>query len=282
MDEVLQNINSVNLYCKSIGSGPPLVIVHGGPGFGHQYLYSYFSQLSDQFKIIFYDQRASGKSNGHKNPVKVTMENFVEDLEGIRGFYKIEKLHVLGQSYGGLVALSYAVKYPEKMGSLLLLESSTVDPESDKVFEEALNNRLTERENNQLSSLMVKLDTTSSKAKIMKEYFDILFKAYFFNKKLLSQLDLSYLTDEMVQKIFISGQNLKTDPDLQESLKNINCPTLIIHGDYDPIPVDGMEKIHKAIKSSQFTVLKDCGHFAHIEKPDVYFQRIRDFYKEIL
>ena len=176
-EEGFKNINGVDLYYKSIGSGTPLVIVHGGPGLAHNYLFSYFSRLSDNFRVIFYDQRASGKSNGHENPTEVTMSNFVEDLEGIRKVFGIEKLHILGQSYGGVIALSYAVKYPEKMGSLLLLESSTVDSESDKIFEETLNNRLSEKENNQLSSLMIKLEETSSKAKLMKEYFNILFRA---------------------------------------------------------------------------------------------------------
>lgn len=282
MDEGFKCINGIDLYYKSIGSGTPLVIIHGGPGFGHQYLYSYFSRLSDQYKIIFYDQRASGKSNGDENPSDVTMENFVEDLEGVRKAFQIEKLHILGQSYGGVIALSYAVKYPEQMGSLLLLESSTVDEESDRIFDNNLNTRLTEKESEKLADLLIRLEKTSSKARIMKEYFEILFRVYFYNEELRSQLDLTYLTNEMVQKIFITGDNLKARPNLFEYINQIDCPTLIIHGDYDPIPVEGMKKIHTIINNSQLTVLNDCGHFAHIEKTEKYFKRIRDFYREIL
>jgi pimeloyl-ACP methyl ester carboxylesterase len=66
---------------------------------------------------------------------------------------------------------------------------------------------------------------------------------------------------------------------LYDNIKNINCPTLIIHGDYDVIPTEAVERMGSAIKNSELHVVEKSGHFVHIEKPEFYFSTIRNFLK---
>lgn len=275
--EGYKTINGVEIYFKTIGTGTPLLVVHGGPGLAHNYLYSYFSELSDQYQLIFYDQRANGLSSGDDDEKNITMFNMVEDIEELRQSFNIDKLNLIGQSFGGLIAMSYAVKYPEHMCSLLILESATANPESEITFEESLQNRMSPEDKKELSQLEEQLGSSLDRAEIMIKYFSILFKYYFFDESKASLLSMDYLTDDMVRKLFLSGRLIEADPELLNSLSVISCPTLIIHGDYDPIPVEDITLIQREIKDSELHVLKDCGHFAHIEKNKQYFTIIREF-----
>lgn len=280
--EGYKEINGVNIYYKCIGEGTPLFVIHGGPGLAHNYLYPYFSQLSDQFKLIFFDQRANGLSSGDEKEDQITMDNIVDDIEELRKSFNLKELNLIGQSFGGLIALSYAVKYPNKMSSLLILESAAANPESDITFEQNLKTRMSTEDNQQLQLLEQQLADSPQKAEIMVTYFSILFKYYFYDGTQSSKLSMDYLTDQMIKKLFLSGRLIESDPKLLNYLTTIHCPTLIIHGDYDPIPVEDIKLIHNKIKNSELHILKNCGHFAHIEETEMYFKIIREFYQKHL
>lgn len=271
-------INGINIFYKSIGKGIPLIILHGGPGLAHNYLFTYFSQLSDQYQLIFFDQRANGLSTGDENEEEITMDNLVQDIEELRIHFNLNNINLIGQSFGGLIALSYAVKYPNRLSSLLILESAAANPESDIKFEKILNDRMSPEDNNKLKRYEEQIGNSPNKADIMVKYFSILFKYYFYNEALSAELSLDYLTNDMVRKLFICGRLIKSDPDLLNKLPIIDCPTLIIHGDFDPIAVDDIKLIHNKIATSEMHILKNCGHFAHIEENELYFKIIRDFY----
>lgn len=188
-----------------MAGGIPLLVVHGGPGLAHNYLFDYFSQLSDDYQIIFYDQRSCGLSSGEDFVVDLTMTNFVEDIEAIRKKFNIIELNLIGQSFGGLIALSYGVKYPNNLSSLLILESAAVNKESDANFELNINERMSDLDRDQLSKYDKVLEKSNFKSEIMINYFNILFKTYFFDQKYLMDLSFDYLTDKMVEKLFISA-----------------------------------------------------------------------------
>lgn len=276
--EEFKKINGVNLYFKTIGEGIPIVIVHGGPGLAHNYLYNYFSELSDQYKLIFYDQRACGLSSGEEFEENISIDNYVEDIEEIRKVFNINEINLIGQSYGGIISLSYAVKYPKNMKSLILVESAGITPKSDLNFEANLDKRMTNADKKKLSYIEKRITIETDKGIILQEYFMILFKYYFFDMNFVHELNLCYLTDKMVEKLFLCGRLLKHNSELLALLTTINCPTLIMHGDFDPTPVEDIQIVHEAIENSEFIILKNCGHFAHIEQNKQYFNTIRRFY----
>ncbi len=106
-------INGVSLYYETIGDGTPIVVVHGGPGLDHSYLLPQMGELAKGYKLIFYDQRAMGKSSADFDTNLMTMNSFVEDLEGIRKAFGLEKMNLMGHSWGGLVSMFYAIRYPD-------------------------------------------------------------------------------------------------------------------------------------------------------------------------
>jgi proline iminopeptidase len=115
--------NGVLIYWKSIGSGAPLFVVHGGPGASHDYFLPHLVPLARTNRLIFIDERGSGRSERLENAKLYTVENMVEDIEAVRRALALEKIALLGHSFGGVLAQSYALRYPENLSSLILCSS---------------------------------------------------------------------------------------------------------------------------------------------------------------
>lgn len=118
-------IEQGKLYYEEEGSGIPLVLINGGPGGTHHGFHPYFSQIKDVARIIYYDQRGTGKSSTDDTGKTYTVKQAVEDLESLRKALKIEKWAMLGWSYGGLLAQCYALTYPDRVTGLILVASKS-------------------------------------------------------------------------------------------------------------------------------------------------------------
>jgi proline iminopeptidase len=117
------NVGDCRLYCEQEGEGTPLVLVNGGPGATHHYFHPYFSEAKDRFRVLYYDQRGCGLSDRRKG-AGYSVDQAVDDLEHLREAVKIDRWIVLGHSYGGTIAQCYAVKYPEHLAGLVLVDSA--------------------------------------------------------------------------------------------------------------------------------------------------------------
>ncbi len=109
-EENFVQVKGTKLWYKIEGKGEALLLIAGGPGLSHSYFQPYFSVLSDFYRIIYFDAFGCGKSDRAKSPNEYTFERDVDDIEGIRKALNLEKINVLGHSYGGLVAQAYALK----------------------------------------------------------------------------------------------------------------------------------------------------------------------------
>src|ERR1051325_11154051 len=108
------------IYYQTIGQGAPLMIVHGGPGASHDYLMPYLLPLARGNKLIFIDERGSGRSEKLQDAAQYTVENMVEDVESVRQALHLGKISLLGHSYGGVLAQAYAFKYQQNLPHLIL------------------------------------------------------------------------------------------------------------------------------------------------------------------
>src|SRR5437899_11094783 len=120
IQEGLVDAHGVLIYYKTVGRGAPLVLVHGGPGASHDYFLPYLLPLARQNRLIFIDERGSGRSEKLDNPAGYTVENMVEDTEAVRRELSLGKISLLGHSYGGVLAQAYAFKYQANLSHLLL------------------------------------------------------------------------------------------------------------------------------------------------------------------
>src|SRR5579859_5820216 len=112
--------NGVLIYYQTIGQGAPLMIVHGGPGVAHDYLMPYLLPLARGNKLIFIDERGSGRSEKLEDTAQYTVENMVEDVESARQGLHLGKISLMGHSFGGVLAQAYAFKYQQNLTHLVL------------------------------------------------------------------------------------------------------------------------------------------------------------------
>ena len=273
-------INGTQLYCKSIGTGVPLVILHGGPGLDHSYLLPQMEKLADTYELIFFDQRGCGKSSIRVDSSAMTLDALVEDIDRIRDAYNLSTMNLMGHSWGGLLAMFYAIKHGDRLNSLILVNStpptSALRSASFKLMEER-----TTREDSLAQAALVR--TAGFKRRepaAMQEYFRLLFRGTFRNRLMADELTLTFGPDYGARSKLV--QHLAKDPQLQTynllgKLETIKCPVLIIGSDYDLSPPESNERIHKHIEGSRYVVMKNCGHFPFIEAPAQFFPAVRDF-----
>jgi proline iminopeptidase len=273
-------INGARLYYRVTGEGVPIVLVHGGPGLDHGYFLPQMARLGKGYKLIFYDQRATGRSSTDVDTNSMTMDNFVEDLEGIRKAFNLEKMNLMGHSWGGLIAMFYAVKYPTHLGSLMLINSTPASAVlRDSTFS-SMSARMSKGDSIEQAEITASTAFKQREPETMAKFFRLLFRGTFYQKRYIDSLSLNfdstYAKISMMQR-FLSRDSVLKSYDLFEKLDTIQCPVMIVGGDHDMIPPAFNERIQEHIKNSRYICLPDCGHFPFVEAQDEFFPTVRAF-----
>ena len=274
VEEGLREINGTLLYTKAMGEGEPILILHGGPGMDHTYFLPQIAELAETHKLIFFDQRVSGRSSLDVDSSAITMRHFIDDIEEIRKTFNLGKMNLMGHSWGGLLAMFYGITYPESLKSLMILNST---PASSELMAKTLPT-LTPEDSLQRLEILNSDAFKNRESAAFEKLLRIHFRGAFYDRSLADSLTLTFQPD--FAETSVKLQNLFKDIasyDIHDDLSKINCPTLVVHGDHDDNPLEGSKKIHENIPDSKFVLLKNCGHFPFVEAPDEFFKTIRDF-----
>ncbi len=275
----VKQVNGRGIYCRAVGQGNPLVVVHGGPGLAHDYLFEPFSRLAAQRRLLFYDQMGSGLSDEFKPGEKVGMDDLVEELEGVRRAFGLGRIDLVGQSWGALIAVNYTARYPQNVRKLLLLEPAPGSSEYLPAFKDAIMERLSPEEKKEMAGYASDPALATDPA-LYRKLVNLSFKTYYFDPGKQDPDRLAYFDAPRIRKWRASSAMFGpylADFDIYEALKSISCPVLIVHGDYDPIPTAAVERMARSLKDAELKIVKECGHFVHIEKPQEYFSTIEAF-----
>jgi proline iminopeptidase len=255
------------------GTATPVIVANGGPGLSHVYMLQndvWTRRLARNRQIVFYDQRGTGKSKQVKPDAAWGMDAQVADLEAVRAKFGFSKFDLVGDSYGGLLAMAYAAAHPEHVDKLILSDSAApawkdivrVLPD---VFPDVLE-QIAAREKNNSGA-----DAADQR---IRDHFLMLFyseanrDAYLAGVK---DLGSSPQVSAAVQK---ATRTL----DLTAELPKFKFPTLVITGRYDMnvTPVTAWN-IYKAIPGAKFIVFEKSGHLPVYEEPDKYVQVVDAF-----
>jgi len=280
--DTLLDLNGTSLYIKEIGTGSPIIVVHGGPGLNHSYFLPHLNSLAKKHRLIFYDQRACGNSSGKLDSTQMNLHLFVEDIEAIRKSLNLGKVAILAHSWGGLVAMNYASKYSSNISGLIL--SNSVSPKFGE-FENETNLRLKARIPSEDSILRSEiLKSTEFKSGNLESYvrlFKLSFKPSFYFRNSLEKMKLILPADFLAKRriLFFMSKELSAY-DFYNNLKSITCPVLVIHGAYDGMPLELSQKIQEHILNSKLIIIKDAGHFPFIDKPKKYTAVVGQFLKQ--
>lgn len=273
-----KQINGVALYYKILGAGEPIVILHGGPGLDHSYFLPHMEKLAKSYQLIFFDQRASGRSSAPKDSAGMTLENFIADIDGIRQAFGLEKINLMAHSWGGLLAMQYALKHPDDLKSLILVNSVSANSADRAVADKNLQSRYTRQDSLDRAKVMQSLAFQKRDSKALAEFFKIVFRPTFYERKFAKQLTLAFQPDYSKKSAMLRylGKDLTTY-DLHAQLATLRVPALVIHGEADPLPHEIAKKLQESLKGSEFVLLKYCGHFPFIEAPQDFVVNVKSF-----
>ena len=266
--------------------GTPIIVAHGGPGLGYGYLLPQMLELAKDHQVIFYDQQGAGKSvNGKVNPEGINMPQFVADLESLRSALGWQKVILLGHSWGGLLAMNYAIKFPQHLESLVLMNSAPATSKGWHAFIQqylATNAPVQER----LAAIQAMPKFVDGDPKLVKKFLKISLARYFVKMADVEKLSLNFTNasaQAFLQTASLLNNGYLAEPyDLTTELQQLAVPTLVVHGAHDLIPLWTAEEIAHAIAKSKLRVIKDSGHFPFIEKPTELFRDLRWFWHDLI
>jgi len=259
-----------------------IILINGGPGVPH-YMESMAEKLhSDGYNVILYNQRGTGNSISLNETI--TIEDHIEDLEGIRRHLNIPQFNIIGHSWGGLLAQLYNSAYPGSVNSLLLISSSTGIGEDWKSMEK----NVMKFNKSKLSSLgWLQLGMYSGIGKLQGKLGDLA------SRKMMNIVMENYQKDfglvEDTDANWLNGIHSKTILETRSSIvrsnkiiqNNIKTPVKLIYGEFD-IYNDEYESIDNRFEQSSNIIIKDSGHLPWIQNSLIFYTELEDYYKEIL
>ena len=271
-----------SIYYKTIGKGEPLLVLHGGPGFDHQILMPYIGRLGRHYKVIQYDQRGSGRSICPIDSASINIDTFIEDIEVIRKKFKIERINLAGVSWGGILAIFYSVKYPGNLKSLILFSTSASLELLYKMYP-AMNNQRTAEDAKLLKTISTSDGFKNNDPIILEKFYKIFCKSQFADQTLAAKINMT-LSESTAKNMSGINRHIMASIghfDLHDSLKVIKCPTLIMHGKKDPLPVEAAQKIHAMVRNSELTIFDKSGHWIFIEEEDKFIKTVKSFLSKV-
>ncbi len=270
------------MFFTSIGTGEPLIFIHGGPGLDHTCLLPHMLELSKNHQLIFYDQRGSGKSlNASIDPCYLTPEQFIDDLDALCTALKLNQVTLVGHSWGALVALAYAAYYPSNTKAVVALNPAPATGQDQIAFSQ----ELTKRKVNFQKELVPFADFTqfcSLTSDGVNQLYRTLFSLYFHNPQDVQHLNLTMEAASAQSGYKVMGTISqqwwgKPSTNLLPLFKSVNAPTFVIHGMSDVCPVSATRSIVQALPNAQLVCFNDCGHFSYVEKTKELFGMIQSF-----
>jgi proline iminopeptidase len=266
------------LFSREIGHGTPVIVLHGGPDFDMSYLLPEMDFLADSYRLIYYDQRGRGRSAEHVNPEDVSLESEMDDIDAIREHFRLDRVVLLGHSWGTVLALEYALRHPERISQLVLMDPAPASTADIVRFRD---------ERAQKWPVLIELKNAIAQTNAYKEadpdaviaYYRQHFKPTFANPEAYERLMLKMqarfieqgkedilksraIEDRLVNQTWARPGGY----DLHPKLTALSIPTLVITGDHDFFPF-AAEHIAQAIPHARLVTLKDCGHFPYLECP---------------
>lgn len=284
IEEGYKNVNGVDHFYKIAGKGEPFIMLHGGPGMYHDELFPFFLDFAKSNKVIFYDQRGNGKSTLKKiDSTTFTVELMVEDLEGLRKEFGIDKLNIIGHSWGGLLGMYYASKYPDNVNRLILVDAAPVNTD---LLIKCYKNQMSmfkPEELEQLQKLYQSEDYLAGNPDVLNEAMRISEGVVFSNKDMIDDYMKVASFNETTAKNAVLLNELATKMKLnihvQDRLSNINCPTLIINGKDDFIVEEAYRLTNQLIPDSEIVLIEGAGHYPFIENNKDFFNELNNFIK---
>lgn len=254
---------------------PTAFLIHGGPGADHTSLKTRYGPLRDKLQLVYFDHRGQGRS-ARGDPAKYTLHENVEDMEALRRYLGLDRIVSIGTSYGAMVAMAHAARYPQAVSHLVLIagvaHGGNVARARQIVAERGTREQQVECDN----LFSGRLDTVEK----MLHYFEVMGPLYSSSYEPATYrlgLERSIRSPEALNRAHAPDGFLR-QTDLRPELKAIIAPTLIIAGRHDWIcPPEFSEEIHELIPGSDLRIFENSAHSVASDEPEALLDAIAGF-----
>ena len=260
-----------------------VLCLHGGPGATHDYLLSMADLADHGYRVTFYDQLGCGRSQLPKNTALFVPERYVEEVEAFRKEMGLVSPHVIGSSWGGMLAIAYALKYQRNMKTMTTVGGLHSVPQTVQEME-----RMKRGLPRNVQKTLAKYEGEGD-----YENPEYLAAVMVFYKKHLCRLDpwpaeVTYSLDHISKPVYgtMNGPNEFTIIgntrywDVTDRLRTIRVPTLVLGGKFDEVSPLVAREIREHVRGSELTIFPNSSHLAFWEERESFMERVLRFLRE--
>ncbi|HEX4575420.1 MAG TPA: alpha/beta hydrolase [Gemmatimonadales bacterium] len=276
MDETTVAVPGARLYTRRAGDGPAVVVLHGGPGAHHDYLLPQYDRLARGRALLYYDQRGGGRSPVPRE-TPVGWREHVADLEALRAHWGLEHLVLLGYSWGGLLAVLYALEHPHRVAQLALVAPAPVTAAGRDEFERRFAARMAEpwlaraREDLTRSGL-----SRSDPERYRRIAFALSVAGYFRDPSRAAELTPFRITERTRQATWESLGRYDLRDRLRRTFPNGQAPrAVVVQGIADPLPLDAARETAALLHTGVIELA--AGHAPHVEATEDFVRALDGF-----
>jgi proline iminopeptidase len=272
-------VGDAALYYREIGRGLPIIVLHGGPDFDQSYLLPEMDRLADTYHLIYYDQRGRGRSAVGVRPAEVSLASDIADIDAVREYFHLDRVVLMGHSWGTELALEYALQHPQRVSRLILLNPVPGSAADLKLFREyyvkVLGTDLARQKAISASAAYQKADPSAVTARYRIHFRPAIVRSEDY-EKLMTRMAAAFARQgsEGILKARAVEDRLTADSwdlpgyDLLPKLHTLNVPMLVVASDHDFIPPSVAEHIAQVSPGAHLSILENCGHFSYLECPE--------------
>lgn len=283
----LVDIGGTKLWVETEGAGEPLLLLAGGPASSHLTFHPYFSALADRFQVIYVDYRGRGKSERPREWTEITFAQDVADVERLRQALGLDRLNVYGFSYGGMVAMGYALSHPERVGRLILANTvhsaemwqknhENINREIENQYPEVWDRILELRARGVRSTAPEVQDLYRVHGQLVR-FYDPANAAKLLSEPGAKSAELYPVFAGDDVEFFVGGEVARL-PDFRPRLKELAMPVLILAGRWDRALYPRWQReFQQHAPQAEFVWMERSGSFSHIEEPEAVLSLVRRF-----
>lgn len=262
----LLSLDDARLFYEVVGNGDPVIVIHGGPGMDHHYLRPGLDALAARHTLIYYDQRGTGRSTAELNANAISLDAFVDDIDALRQVLGYGSVTLLGHSFGALLAIQYAARFPESTRALVLMNPVEPGSRFAEITAERQRARTMSEDAVEMERLRASEGFAARDPETLGRIYRLAFRSVMRDPDRVEELSL-----ELAPSTARNGQDVAAllgssmQPlDGWDRLASIETPVLVLQGRYDAPPPEMGRALAAAFPSGTYQLL-DGGHFPFVE-----------------
>jgi pimeloyl-ACP methyl ester carboxylesterase len=251
----VQTAPGVFLYYRKLGTGPLLVLLHGGPGGDHRQLTD-LDRLADRSTLLYYDQRGCGRSTRGLGPEQLTWRQHVEDLDAVREAFGQQRLRVLGYSWGGFLLQLFAALHPHRVRRLVFVATSLPTQEHRQSLQATMMSRLRPETTAWMERMQRVRLLDADLEWLNSTFMRRLWVDAFVHPRHAGVFDLERLGASRSGKHTAASLDENEDaPDHWQRLQQVTAPAIAVHGTWDPMPLAGALELFLSLPDARIVVI---------------------------